>query len=53
MHTTYALSGPRWLLERAVEGLTGSAIRPLAECEGVRLFRDDAGTYRMEERRLS
>ena len=41
------------LLERAVEGLTGSAIRPLAECEGVRLFRDDAGTYRAEERRLS
>jgi len=40
------------LLERAVEALTGVAIRPLGECEGVRLIRDDHGTYRVEELRL-
>lgn len=40
------------LTEAAVYGLTGLIVEPLAECEGVRITQDDAGSYRIEELRL-
>ena len=39
------------LIEKAVLGLTGREVAPLAECEGV-LIVDDGGTYEVEEVRL-
>ncbi|HEY1330714.1 MAG TPA: phosphoglycerate mutase family protein [Actinomycetota bacterium] len=39
------------LVEAAVLGLTGMALEPLAECEGVRLTRDAGGEYAIEELR--
>jgi phosphohistidine phosphatase SixA len=40
------------LIERAVLGIVGIRIEPLAECEGVRIRLDDAGTITLEELRL-
>lgn len=40
------------LIERAVLGLTGREIEPLAECEGVLLTRGDDGHVEMHELRL-
>lgn len=39
------------LIERAVLGLSGLEIEPLAECEGVLLTRTDEGELRIEELR--
>jgi phosphohistidine phosphatase SixA len=39
------------IVEKATEGLTGRRIEPLAECEGVRLTRDDDGVISVEELR--
>lgn len=39
------------LIERAVLGLAGLEIEPLAECEGVLLTRTDEGELRIEELR--
>jgi phosphohistidine phosphatase SixA len=39
------------LIERAAEGLTGRAIAPLAECEGI-LLEEDGGTITLSELRL-
>ena len=33
--------------------LTGVRVAPLAECEGVRIMRDEDGHYTVEELRLS
>ena len=40
------------LVEEAALGLTGVVVEPLAECEGVRLFRAEDGTTTLEELRL-
>jgi broad specificity phosphatase PhoE len=40
------------LIERAILGLTGSQIAPLAECEGVLIVQHSDGTLSVEELRL-
>lgn len=40
------------LIEKAVLGIVGVPIEPLAECEGVRMHLDDAGTITVQELRL-
>lgn len=40
------------IVERATEALTGLAIEPLGECEGVRLTRGEDGSIRVEELRV-
>ena len=39
-------------VERALFGLTGVEPRPMRECEGIRVTRDDAGAIAVEELRL-
>jgi phosphohistidine phosphatase SixA len=39
------------LVEEAALGLTGTVVQPLAECEGIRLIRDEDGTTTLEELR--
>lgn len=39
------------IIEEATETLTGVRVAPLAECEGVRILRDDEGRYDVEELR--
>lgn len=39
------------IIEEATETLTGLHVSPLAECEGVRIVRDEEGQYDVEELR--
>jgi phosphohistidine phosphatase SixA len=41
------------LVERAVFGLTGRDVAPMAECEGVLITRDDDGVLTVQELRLA